>query len=379
MDDDMNKWYFSQNGTVTEPMDFESAKEFVVANPNAYGWQQSYTQWLPIHCISEFADITPPFKPLAEIPQSVVDEFNGKAQNLVEKLEEVNIDIANNEQFSNEFAQEIEAYKKITQQLSPEVQANINSIEEQYTLLQGKLEAIKQHTHSSANEISKVVADFDLRIANKSVSSLAVETNKTPVKEISKPVKTTKTVNIANVTKEVIQEPVINIPESAIKVPENTEVVNTRPPRPAGAKVISTRSKKPAGAKTISTVNTNVVKTQAEPTQANDTQKNKPANNQQAEVRASVKPAIVKAEPLIKAEPVKNAPVKMEAAKKEPSTPSKSAIETDKIKEKIGTGVKNIFNSMFSTESPTPSISAQLKDLAAQKDDVAEKIKDDVK
>ena len=33
----MNKWYFSKDNTITEPMDFESAKKYVAANLDSYG------------------------------------------------------------------------------------------------------------------------------------------------------------------------------------------------------------------------------------------------------------------------------------------------------------------------------------------------------
>ena len=50
----MNTWIFSKNGQVTEPLAIAEAKKYVVENQDAYAWQSSYTQWLPVHCISEF-------------------------------------------------------------------------------------------------------------------------------------------------------------------------------------------------------------------------------------------------------------------------------------------------------------------------------------
>jgi hypothetical protein len=371
----MNKWYFSKKGSITEAMNFESAKEFVVNNPDAYGWQESYTQWLPIHCINDFADITPTFKPLAEIPQEIVDEFNYKAQNLVTKLQNVNADISDNETFAQEFAQEINTYKELTQQLSPEVQANISSIEQQYDVLQQKLNSIKQNTRQAANEISKIVAGFDLRIANKSVVPLTSEPKKIKEQQVITSKKMAKPVIEVKVDIEVKDEPKDKPPVSELKVQEekstasnlkepalntntsefaedistNVETVKTRPVRPLGAKVISTRSKKSASSNTINTNSVNSFQ------------------NENADIEVPVQnEQVTTNKPIIAQTQSESTPV---IANTEPNCGQSSNTDGDKIKDKIGAGVKNIFTSMFSREPSSPPISAGLKDLVTKENE----------
>lgn len=428
----MNKWYFSKDNTITEPMDFESAKKYVAANLDAYGWQQSYTQWLPVHCISDFADIIPPVKPLAVVPQGVIDEFNNKSQKIIENVTKVNTDISNGEKLLQVFAQEIDTYKNMTLKLSPEVQANINGIEQHYLSLQQQLKEIKQTTHTTANEVSQVVTNFNLKITDKSVAPLTSELQKNIAKQITKsdvkaqpviedeidkaireklkisppdltrrpstevkssePAKEASTeaksaepakdipteAKSAEPTKEILTEE--KSPESAETVSSDEKIVNIRPPRPAGAKVISTRSNKPGPGAGAHYINTNNEKSTKEENLANDTAEKSDKAIKDAEVVAK-KPNTVK---IIGGIPVISLD---ETAESEPGTKTaeqasaqqNANIEAEKIKGKIGAGVKNIFSSMFGSEPPPPPISSALKDLVNKKEEesvITEEIED---
>jgi len=358
----MNKWYFSKNGSITEAMDLQSAKEFVTANPDSYGWQQSYTQWLPLHCISDFADILPVFKPIAEIPQTVVDEFNHKEQALVNKLEKVNTDITNSEIFAQEFAQEIDVYKQITQNLSPEVKANIRSIEQQYDLLQQRLTDIKQSTHLAANEISKVVTNFNLKVANKSIASLTSppKTNKTETNKVGAAVN--KPVIKIESDEKITIAPDAKCSEPTKITPSDAKIATTRPLRPPGVKVISTRSRKPSGAKVISTNST-------KPTQSENTNSKAVVQNEKTAVTNKKVESLPKPEPINTTETtvIQNKPVKRTSTKEHSSND-----DIDNLQNKIGSSVKNIFNSMFNAEAPTPapSMSERLKSLATEEKEV---------
>ena len=339
-------------------MDLELAKKYVIANPDAYGWQHSYTQWLPLHCISDFADIIPPVKPLAAIPQKIVDEFNQTIRNIAKQQKDVNAEIATNEEIAQAFAQEIESYKKITQQLSPEVQANINSIEQQYDVLQQKLKKLKEHTDVTANEVTKVVSSFNLITANKSILPPNTDVQNRSSKQESTPTPVTKPVIKAEPQQAVTQKPATVVAEPAAKADDkqaiaqkaetttepaakaddkqaiaqktettaeessNGQVVNIRPIRPPGAKVISTRSKKPGGAHAIDV--SHIIEKQTETATENKT---------------------------------------TEQTAPSSSNKDDSQEHPDKIKDKIGAGVKNIFSSMFGNETAAPPISSGLKDL----------------
>lgn len=390
----MNKWYFSKDNKVTEPMDFEAAKKYVVANLDSYGWQQSYSQWLPLHCISEFASIVPPVKPLAIVPQKVVDEFNNKSQNLVDNLSKVNADISDGESTLEAFAQEIATYKQMTLKLSPEVQANINGIEQQYNLLHQQLIELKQSTNQTANEVSDVVNKFNLKLTSNSAAPLAPDLQKDLAKQITKSENTTPPVLEDEIDKAIREKLKISLPDLSKKPSDqeksadNTKeaspqakssespeeekgekIVNIRPPRPAGAKVISTRSNKPGAAHFI---NSNTpAPTKAE--SSNEQPADKQVSAKKTEENEPKKPN-VKVIGGIEVVDYDDSSPTTSKSEETAAEQRKAHKEAEKIKDKIGAGVKNIFSSMFHTESPSPSISAGLKELAKKKE--AEKQKE---
>lgn len=395
----MNKWYFSKDNSITEPMDFESAKKYVAANLDSYGWQQSYNQWLPVHCIRDFADIIPSVKPLAVVPQDVIDEFNNKSQKIIENITKVNTDISNGEKLLQVFAQEIDTYKKMTLKLSPEVQANINGIEQQYNLLQQQLKDIKQTAHTKSNDVRQVVTNFNLKITGKSVAPLTSELEKSITKpinqsdiktqpviedEIDKAIREKLKISPPDLTRKPSTEvkspepaketsteaklvgPVKETaPEANPSEPEETvssadKIVNIRPPRPAGAKVISTRSNKPgpgAGAHYINIDNDKPAKDGAE-------------NNDKATKSAEVDPKAPDTVKIIAGIPVVS---HTETTGAEQATKTAELTlqkqDAEKIKAKIGAGVKNIFSSMFSSEPTPPPISSAIKDLVNKKEE----------
>jgi hypothetical protein len=65
----MEKWYFSDNGKVTAPLDLDAAKVYLADNPSVYGWHPSYNQWKPVSCILELADVIVPPKPMVLVPK----------------------------------------------------------------------------------------------------------------------------------------------------------------------------------------------------------------------------------------------------------------------------------------------------------------------
>ena len=390
----MNKWYFSKDNTITEPMDFESAKKYVAANLDSYGWQQSYTQWLPVQCISDFANIIPPVKPLAMVPQDVVDEFNNKSKKIIENITKVNADISNGEKLLQVFAQEIDSYKNMTMKLSPEVQANINGIEQHYLSLQQQLKDIRQTTHTTANEVNQVVTNFNLKITDKSVAPLTSELQKSIAKQITKSDIKTQPVIEDEIDKAIREKlkisppdltkrpsPEARSPEPAKETPTETKsseptetvssddkIVNIRPPRPAGAKVISTRSNKPgpgAGAHYINTENEKSVKEESSTKET--VEKSDKATKDVVESKTPGTVKIIAGIPVISLD--ETGEVKQGTKTAELASQQNAQIEAEKIKGKIGAGVKNIFSSMFGSEPTPPPISSALKDLVNKKEE----------
>lgn len=403
----MNKWYFTKNNTITEPMDFEAAKKFVAANLDSYGWQQSFTQWLPVHCINDFAGIVPEAKPLPLVPQGVVDEFNSKSKKIIDNISKVNSDISSGEKLLQVFAQEIDTYKKMTVKLSPEVQANINSIEEHYFALQKQLQDIKQTTNTTANEVSQVVSNFNLKITDKSVASITSELQKNIAKQINKSDVKPQPVIEDEIDKAIREKLKISPPDLSKKPSDETtpvesnktadseskpveskaevsaeskssessnqkasdeKIVNIRPPRPAGAKVISTRSNRPGPGAGAHYVNNNTA------TESKDTE-NSASKETTTATAATSKDA--KSSPS-KVKIIAGIPVidHAETAQETKTTAAKSKqnsaeSDADKIKDKIGAGVKNIFSSMFNSEPTSPPMSSAIKDIVNNDDDKA--------
>ena len=210
----MKKWYFSKNGKISGPLDLEDARDFLTKDPDFYGWHPSFSQWRPVSCIVEFDDVVPEPVPPAQIPPELIQEFIDKKQELHDKIDLIDESIDERTTSMYELEQEIKIYKRITQNLSDEVKANITSIEQNHKQLQKNLSDLKKVTDIANNEIDEIVTDFDTRVADK--------TDKTD-KTDKKP--TTIKVKKRVVTEEVIQ----SAPEEKI---ENKMKLVTPPVQP---------------------------------------------------------------------------------------------------------------------------------------------------
>lgn len=207
----MKKWYFSKNGKISGPLDLEDARDFLTKDPGFYGWHPSFSQWRPVSCIVEFDDVVPEPVPPAQIPPELIQEFIDKKQELHDKIDLIDESIDERTSSMYELEQEIKIYKRITQNLSDEVKANITSIEQNHKQLQKNLSDLKTVTDIANNEIDEIVTDFDTRVADK--------TDKTDKKPAA--IKVRKRV----VTEEVIQ----SAPEEKI---ENKMKLVTPPVQP---------------------------------------------------------------------------------------------------------------------------------------------------
>ncbi len=163
----MKKWYFSKNGKISGPLDLDEASEFLVKDPDFYGWHPSFSQWRPVSNIIEFDDVVPEPVPAAQIPPELIKEFIDKKQSLHDKIDVIDESIDERTTSLYELEQEIKIYKRITQNLSDEVKANINSIEQNFKTMSKSLSDLKKVTDIANNEIDEIVTDFDTRVADK--------------------------------------------------------------------------------------------------------------------------------------------------------------------------------------------------------------------
>jgi len=165
----MKKWFFSNNGKVTDPLDLDAAKDYLADNPEVYGWHPSFNQWKPVSCISEFAGVLPPTIQAPLIPQEISDKFIAKKQRLESKLVAIDDSIKHSESSLSQFDQKIEDYKTLTQNLNDDVKGAIDNIEKKYTSLKRKLSQVKDAVNIAAKEMTEVVDDFDHRMSSNDI------------------------------------------------------------------------------------------------------------------------------------------------------------------------------------------------------------------
>ena len=165
----MKKWFFSNNGEVTGPLDLDAAKDYLASNPDVYGWHPSFNQWKPVNCISEFVDVLPATVQAPLIPKEISDKFLAKKQRLESKLTSIDDSINHSQSSLGKFEQQIEAYKTLTQNLNEEVKGAINNIEKKCNSLSRKLSQVKDAVHIAEKEMSEVVGDFNQRMSSNEV------------------------------------------------------------------------------------------------------------------------------------------------------------------------------------------------------------------
>jgi uncharacterized protein YoxC len=165
----MKKWFFSNNGEVTAPLDLDEAKDYLASNPNVYGWHPSFTQWKPVNCISEFIDVVPATVQAPLIPKEISDKFLAKKQRLVSKLASIDDSIKHSQSSLGKFEKQIENYKTLTQNLNDNVKDAIDNIEKKHKNLNRKLSQVKDAVHIAEKEMTEVVDDFDRRMSSNDI------------------------------------------------------------------------------------------------------------------------------------------------------------------------------------------------------------------
>ncbi|MCL1141974.1 DUF4339 domain-containing protein [Shewanella gaetbuli] len=177
----MKKWFFSHDGDVTGPLNESEALEFLQHQPNCYGWHPSFSQWLPVSHISEFAGkVAIPESP-AQIPPTLIKEFSNTKQSIRHKLTEMDESIKYSKTYLYELEQEINIYKRLTNKLSDEVKNNINGIEAKYESYQKLFAELLEAVEIAKTEMLEVTTEFDARLEARAQDLAAVPT---PAKNI---------------------------------------------------------------------------------------------------------------------------------------------------------------------------------------------------
>ncbi len=365
----MNTWIFSKNGVVTEPLDLAKAKKYVIDNPDAYGWQASFTQWLPVNSINEFAALLPKQEVAAQVPKKIVDEFRAKEQTLDSHFDKLNQELAASEINAQNFAHEIATYKELTVNLSDEVKNNISEIEQQYQVLVKQLKTFRLEVKSSHQVLDNVVKVFNEKIDGKAIVNTPVKHSTAPNSGIKAETKTevvvektqapvdakTKSVSKADEVHKATgaKAEVAETKEEKLTSDEQNKVtaISTRVPKPQGAKVISTRSKHPNSVRVSSTVQSDKKIEKLAPTTQNIASAKSP-------------------EPEVKKEAKSTSPSEV---KENVAVSDEQVNQVNNLHSKLESGVKNIFKSVFSKEQPVEQKNS-FADLV-QQDKVNEEVK----
>jgi hypothetical protein len=194
----MKKWFFSNKGDITSAMNFDEAKVYLQTHANAYGWNPSLTQWLPVSCIGDFANILPESDVAKNIlPEELVQEFKTKQATLEANLAKLLTGFNSATKSLALFRRRIDTYTKLTANLSDDLKNNISGMEKQYATLEKKVGQIKEAMQISQKEIEQATSAFNqnasfgevkMPIAPRTGSPIstpsAVTTNKTSVKPL---------------------------------------------------------------------------------------------------------------------------------------------------------------------------------------------------
>jgi|GEM_PF-1009172 len=169
----MKKWYFSENGSVTGPYSISEANTLLEKNNDVYGWNPTFSQWLPVTQIPEFSELIPDSKPAAQVPKELIDRFVTKKRDLNKKIKLIDETIKNTEEHIELFDNEINQYKSLTESLSVDVKNNIVPLEKKHQLVMKQLQELKKAAEIAKHEIIDVVQEFGDLVLSKANENAA--------------------------------------------------------------------------------------------------------------------------------------------------------------------------------------------------------------
>lgn len=160
----INKWFFSKNAKVIGPLTFYDAKTYLAENPDAYGWNATFTQWKPVSCIDEFSGVLPPVPQVPAIPKEISDRFRAKQKSLDKSLINIDINIENTELSIEKMDKKVAEYKQVSQGLGQDITGAINNIEVKTSRLKQQLTHVKDAVTIASQERLDVVNTFNRKM-----------------------------------------------------------------------------------------------------------------------------------------------------------------------------------------------------------------------
>lgn len=163
----MKKWYFSENGKVSGPYSINDANSLLSKNNDLYGWNPSFSQWLPVTQIPELSELIPESKPAAQVPKELIDKFVTKKRDLNKKVTLIDEAIKNTQAHVETFEKEINKYKQLTESLSSDVKDNILPLEKKHQFVSKQLRELAKAAEIAKHEIIDVVQEFGELVLSK--------------------------------------------------------------------------------------------------------------------------------------------------------------------------------------------------------------------
>jgi hypothetical protein len=162
----MEKWYLSDNGKVNGPYNIDEIQSLVAKNNDLYGWNQSYSHWLPVVKIEEFRSFVSQEAAISQVSKELIDKFVNKKQELVKKITFIDSVVEKTSRAMTRFEDEINEYKDLTKQFDAEIQENIVPLEKKYNGIRRQMTDLRKATLISKQEIEDVVAEFGALVLN---------------------------------------------------------------------------------------------------------------------------------------------------------------------------------------------------------------------
>lgn len=167
----MDKWYISDNGRVAGPLNIDDVQRLIAKNSDVYGWNPSYSHWLPVIKINELKEFLPQDHSSDQVSKKLIDKFVNRKRDLNKKTALINSSIELTVEKMVLFEQEINKYKTLTATLSPDVQENIVPLEKKYHGIGKQLNDLQKALTISKQEINDAVKDFGELVLNKSTEN----------------------------------------------------------------------------------------------------------------------------------------------------------------------------------------------------------------
>lgn len=242
----MKKWYFSENGKVSGPYSINDASTLLSKNDDLYGWNPSFSHWLPVTKIPELSELIPESKPAAQVPKELIDKFVTKKRDLNKKVVLIDETITKTQAHVESFEKEISKYKQLTESLSSDVKGNILPLEKKYQFVTKQLKELIKAAEIAKHEIIDVVQEFGELVLSKTNENTE---NLLELKELPelKPAE-----KITQITEAVKQTPVKVIAPEVVKSEANKEVgKSTVAEKTAVEKVVSLKESDESKTQTV--------------------------------------------------------------------------------------------------------------------------------